>query len=122
MKTVEPEIFFEKTVIKARVVGDEEATLHPPQGLSRHRFKGRRVSHHRIADAGQLFNEWRNPNTRIDQLLPLAHGAVGIDFNDADFGNAVVGGGGAGGFKIDEGEWAHGCGGGCGRRDDSCFW
>ena len=46
---------------------------------------------------------WWNRYARIDQLLPFAHCAVGIDFDNADLGDAVVGSGGAGGFKVDEG-------------------
>ena len=116
------ELAFQETVIKFGVVRDEQAAFEPAHGFGRDAFKRRGIGDHGVADAGQLLNKWRNADAGIDQLLPFAHRAVGIDFNDADFGNAVVGGGGAGGFKIDEGEWAHGCGGGCGRRDDSCFW
>jgi hypothetical protein len=37
-------------------------------------------------------------------LLPFAHRAIRIDFDNADFGDAVVGGGGTSGFKVNEGE------------------
>lgn len=83
---------------------DEQPPLQALQRLGGDILKGRRRRHHGIADTGQLLDERRNRHAGIDQLLPLTHGTVGIDLDDADFGDAVKGGGGTGGFEVDEGE------------------
>ena len=86
---------------------DEQPSLQAAQGFFGDCGKWWCILHHRIADAGQLLYEGRNLDAGIDQLLPFAHGAIGINLNDADFSNAVMGGGSAGGFKVDKGEWVH---------------
>ena len=97
------ELVLQEAVIEARVVGDEQPACQPAQGFLGHGREGRRRGHHFVADAGELFDEGRNAGARIHQLLPLAHRSVLIDFDDADFGDAVCAGGGAGGFEVDEG-------------------
>ena len=88
-------------------MGDEQAAAQAPQGFLGDLCERRRSGHHVVGDAGELFNEGRNSRTGIDQLLPFANRAVIIDFDDADFGDAVMGSGGAGSFEVDKGEGRH---------------
>ena len=41
---------------------------------------------------------------RVDQRAPLADVRAIVDAHDADLGDAIVAGGGAGGFEVDEGD------------------
>jgi len=84
-------------------MGDEQPSLQPLHDLAGDCLEGGGIGHHFVADAGQLLDERWNPHAGIDQLLPFAHRAIGIDFDNADFGDAVMGGSGAGGFEVDEG-------------------
>ena len=99
---------FQETVIETRVVRYKQPPLQARQGFSGNCCERWRSGDHGIADAGQLFDEGRNGLPGIDQLLPLIHPTIGIDGDDADFGDAVDRRRGAGGLKVNEGKWLHG--------------
>lgn len=101
------EFVFQEAVIEACIVRNEQSAGEAAQGFIGHFGKRWRRCDHPVTDTGQLFDKGGNPRTWIDQLLPLTHAPVGIDFNDADFSNPVSGGGGAGGFKVDKGKGTH---------------
>jgi hypothetical protein len=99
------EFVLQEAVVEARVVGDEQATRESRQDLFGDILEGRRIGHHRIADAGQALDEGRNRRpglTRVDHSrTPFL-----VDFDDADFGDAVGRRRGPGGFEVDEGKGA----------------
>jgi hypothetical protein len=99
------ECIAQKAIVEACIVGDEDAVPETRQQLLTQRTERRSIAHHIVGDAGQVLDERRNRYFRIDQGRP-AMDAVAIDLDDADFGDAVAGGIGAGGFKIDEKEFA----------------
>ena len=102
-----PEFVLEEAVIEACVVGYEQAAVEAAPDFAGEIGEPRGVGDHRVADAGQLLDEGRDAGFRIDELLPFADRAVGIDRDDTNLGDAVGGRRGAGGFEVDEGKREH---------------
>ncbi len=97
------EFVLQKTVVEARVVGDENASRDPRRNLAGDVGKPRCVGDHRVGDAGERLNGGRDAAFRIDQATPFG-GAAPVDPNDTDFGHPVTGCSHAGGFQVDEGD------------------
>jgi hypothetical protein len=107
---VEPgalEFILQKAVVEARVVGNEQSAFQARQNLACHLREGGRAGNHCTGDPGQAFNEGRDRNPWIDQGGPFAH-TVRVNFDDADFGDAVGRCRCPGGFEVDEGKWRKG--------------
>ena len=69
-------------------MGDEQASAQPFEHFGCQLGKARCRRHHRRIDPGQAGDETRNRAIRIDQRAPFAR-AILIDFDEADFDNAV---------------------------------
>ena len=97
------EFAFEKSVVEARVMGDEQ----PAAQLFKHKRgdvrEARRRCHHCRIDPGQSGNEWRDRTVRIDQRAPFPNAGT-VDLNEADLDDAVVGKVRPGRLQIDENE------------------
>ena len=89
----------QETVIEARVMGDEEASLQALEDILRDVGKGRCVSHHRVVDPGELSDERRDFPFGVDQRAPFAD-ATFIDCHDADLNDPIVGEIGTGRFEV----------------------
>ena len=100
--TAAAELVFQKAVVEARVVRNEQLALQALQQIALDVGKGWRRSHHRVVDAGQRLNHRRYAHAGIDQCGPLADQTPLMDFDNAHFCNAIMSGGGAGGFQIDK--------------------
>src|ERR1700674_1179790 len=98
-----PEFVFQKTVVEARVVGDENAARDPRCNLAGDVGKPRCLGDHRIAYSGERLNGGRDTAIRIDQAAPFG-GMAALDPNDADFGDPVIACGHAGGLQVYEGD------------------
>src|ERR1700732_3810155 len=98
-----PEFVLQKTVVEARVVGDENAARYPRCNLAGDVGKPRRLGYHRITYSGEHLNGGRDTAVRIDQAAPFG-GVASLDPNDADFGDPVIACGQAGGFQVYEGD------------------
>ena len=100
------ELRLEKPVVEARVVRDQHFAVDARLQLLRDFGKRRSERDHVIADPGQRFDERRNAHPRIDERAPLAHIFTVLDFDQADFGDAVEARGGTGGFEVEKNERA----------------
>ena len=96
------EFVLQKTVVEARVVGNEDAARDPARNLAGDAGKRRCVGNHRIGDSGERLNGGRDAALGIDQAAPLGSTAA-VDPDDTDFGHPVAAGGYAGGFQVYEG-------------------
>jgi hypothetical protein len=96
----------QEAVIETRVVRDEDAVFKQVMQFVGDVHETRRASEIGVGNAGEVFDERRNGNVRVDQCLPFALAAVRLDQHDADLDDAVHARVRAGGFKIDKGEGA----------------
>ena len=97
------EFVLQKTVVEARVVGDEDAARDPGRNLAGDVGKRRCARHHRMGDSGERLNGGRDAAFRIDQAAPFGRAAP-VDPDDTDFGHPVAAGGHTGGFEVYEGD------------------
>ena len=95
------EFVFQEAMVEARIMCNEYPTGQPGMDVLGQFGESWCTGHHVIGDAGERLDERWNRHFRVDQTAPLAH-AVFIDLDDADFGNAIGGGGAACGFEVDE--------------------
>src|SRR6266851_9621709 len=65
------EFVLQKTVVEARVMGDENAARDPGRNLAGDVGKPWCVGDHRIAYSGERLNGWRDTAIRIDQAAPF---------------------------------------------------
>ena len=82
-------------------MGDEQVVFEPFLQSGREFIKTWGRGDHLVIDAGQMADEGRNRYAWIDQGAPFTH-PLGINFDQADFDDAVVGKVCAGGFQIDK--------------------
>lgn len=92
-----------EAIVEARVVGHEQPPLEAGFQLVGYGVKARGIAHHVVADAGHALDEFGDGALGVDQRAPAAD-LVAVDFDNADFGDAVAGRVGAGGFQVDEGD------------------
>ena len=95
------ELVAQKAIVEPGVVGDEELALEPLVKRFRDGLEWRCVGHHRIGDPGQGLDHQGDPHAGIDQRRPLLDRPVGPDLDQADLGDAVEVGRGAGGFEVE---------------------
>lgn len=97
------ELRAQKASVEARVVRDEKFAVEPLEQCARNVGKRRRAAHHRVGDTRELLDERGNRLLRIDERRPCRY-AVRVHDDNADFGDAMLGGRSAGGFEVDERE------------------
>ena len=101
-----PEFAPQKTVVKARVVGDEE-----PAGKARLDFVGdrlewRRVGDHRLRDSREVLDGVRNSHARIHQRRVFLDDLAVLEQDDSRLDDPVARRMPARGFEIDAGNAA----------------
>ena len=99
-QTQPAKLVFQKAVVKAGVVRDQQFAVQARQQCRCQFGKRWSLCHHGIADAGHFFNERRNRLTGVNELRPASRDPV-ADFNQADFGNPVTGDVTSGRFQVD---------------------
>ena len=96
------EFVFQKAIIKARVVRDEEFAFQPLQQIAVDIRERRRACHHRVVNARQRLDCRRYAHVRVYQRRPLAHQPTVMNLDHAHFGDAIMRGGGTSGFQINK--------------------
>ena len=103
------EFGLDESVVKAGIVGHEDAALQPRGNLGQQRLEARCALDHGLRDTSERLNFRGDEAIGVDQRGPLLDELVAIDEEDADLGDAVIGGADAAGFEVDEGvtAWSH---------------
>ena len=96
-------LLLQKRVVEPHVVGHEHAAFSDFHHLAGHFVKLGRVAHHVVGNARELGDERRNSSAGVEQRGVFIHNFLAVVNVNGYFGDAVLGGLAAGGFKVDDG-------------------
>jgi hypothetical protein len=85
-------------------VRDEEVPFEALRDLAAQLREGGLVAHHRVGDAGERLDLFRNRASGIDERRPFLDETAVHDTHDPDLGDAIAPGRGAGRFEVHEGD------------------
>ena len=95
-----PGIFFDKTHVKAGIVGGKHRIAAKGKKCRQHRFDAVRIHHHTVMDAGELFYSERYRFFRVHKNRKPIHDLSLFYLHCPDLYDPVIYRGKSGGFKI----------------------